>query len=1626
VASSYATAPSRRDDKPRRRSTLDDDRFSTYDTPRRSETYTEASTRGERSSRGERQSTTRSAATPSRSERAIESSQSTRPDPDDPHAVNQFPGQVPADYSAPYRPPSAANEGGPGLASDYYGDQGQSVYEQPGIRPEVLINSQPHLMPALAEAKPPEESGHGAADDFFNSTNTFDEPITPTASSQSKPLRPGPTPIAHIQGSGPGGISTPAALAGAASAAALGYSLSHQNSSHSQQQYSSQSQQYSSQTITSSQVYGSNGQGRLPSATISSRPPQEHSNSHIGAYALGAAGLAAGAYALEHQHSHQNSSQLVPHGHVSAPTPTSSALAMRSHQERRGPLGTLVDWWKDYEDVRKMEMYTEAIGVCADCFDPNTTIWDAPRKHHYHSRKRRSVESLRRSNEYKRTGNRIDKEYRYGGARTSDDERKRSSKTSLVAAGVAGYGLVKGAEALSRRRDEDETRSTRSRSERHRRSSSWDRRSSTSRGVIRDEDRYEVVSQETGKDGSYRIERRRTKRRSNSRSSSGSDHKMTSALIGAAAGTTAAAALGRNGKERRRKHSSSPDREYPGHHSRRSSGEESVERMEVRRHHSNGSRTSLERRSSRSALKTGIGAGIGGVILGGLLGSSSRKRSDSRSKKKSGLFSWSNASSSSAEYGLAYGADVRRDHRKSKERRSKSKSKKSDEEGLHHTLQNLAITGAALSAAQAGRSSRHSLNRHSSRPELIAARHRRDHHQTHESIEGQEEGWEDLPDDETEKSYDSDLVFGDFDYKGKGRKSTDSLVSNGSGTGTWNWWRWGRREKKSRRPSQEIVTSQSSSSFVTPAVAGIAAVAGVAGVAAAEATLKSRHDKASSVTSSAPSIQSVYPIATSDPYSFEAGHRTESQPLWTSRPETLPPIQAPQPMVPVSEALYAQPSPSYTTPAGPPVDFVAKPPRRMETWDVDVSERDRRRTDRKFERRSSSPILDSHVGTAIAGAAAAGAAAAVVTAAAKRSRRQSSPANVRFDLEHEKEPGRDLEMEARLRRQERERREQELPEERVRKERVEAEERARQDRIEAEARVAARERDEAIRRDRARREAEDQARAEHERLEDLERERARRERERQEAREAREAERRAILREEERRAEEEREKHASALKTAAEIAIGGAAAAVAVGAIASSSSKGKEREKEVREAREVRPEEPPVPVIESKPAVIHEPVVKEHEIAQYFSSEVAPDFAEHAPSGVDVDTFDDDFDPNYFKRKNEQRRVARKAASLINSTQEETAEDVYNDLEQRYERKEVDAGQFFAPEELRDDTRPVSPSIPVNADVDIPVYNAEQDPRSAFRDVMPDKPYTENKGYMAPWTVPTLKLIEPTPPPSRAGSPLPPQLDEKREEVPKEPVKEVTPEPKETRAKDREVEREDSSFSGRKAAEVAAGVVAGTAAAAAVGKVIENRKADREEEREHRGEETPKQRPRSESRVRFGDHETFHYEVLTPEPVTRDSYMGTKDAHKEPQGHDEIVVETEDSRTSYKPEQPVYEEHAPDPQFPVRDDRQSRRTERDVDEHVVEPRHEVISPDETPVPPLYQAPFYETVSDLGSALGGHNFVVPAEPGHVEELPDESPTVERKMPGAFDSEEDEEVDRRERKPEKIIGTYLMQN
>lgn len=91
------------------------------------------------------------------------------------HVQDQFPGQFPMQSAAPYRPPLGATQGRPGLAADYYLDNGQSVAEQPGVRPNppaVIFGAEPHLQPASSIAAPPPEpsasGGVGAAASFFS------------------------------------------------------------------------------------------------------------------------------------------------------------------------------------------------------------------------------------------------------------------------------------------------------------------------------------------------------------------------------------------------------------------------------------------------------------------------------------------------------------------------------------------------------------------------------------------------------------------------------------------------------------------------------------------------------------------------------------------------------------------------------------------------------------------------------------------------------------------------------------------------------------------------------------------------------------------------------------------------------------------------------------------------------------------------------------------------------------------------------------------------------------------------------------------------------------------------------------------------------------------------------------------------------------------------------------------------------------------------------------------------------------------------------------------------------------------------------------------------------------------
>ena len=346
------------------------------------------------------------------------------------HVQDQFPGQFPAQSSAPYRPPLAASEGGPGLAADYYGDVGQSVAEQPGNRtdtPSLIIGAEPHLQPALAVAAPPPEPSAsgvvGAAASFFSGefeeneiASTHDQQISSTmAPDQTRPNsnhHSSSTPI----------IST---LGGAAIGSVAGYLVDSQNLSHQQHSDHQPSIGGASSDYSSIVTHRPPSEMQHSQHFSSSQPPQPgklpSQPSSASIYTAGVAGtadLAAAAY----ENGHHSSNQEFPSASQY------SATAMSQRHRNRGPLSALIDFFKDPEGVAQFEEYSQIIGVCRHCFAPGSSPRDAPRKHFY---------GRRRSNERYGSSTRVDKDHRYY---SSENEGRRKNK-SWLGADLAEYGL---------------------------------------------------------------------------------------------------------------------------------------------------------------------------------------------------------------------------------------------------------------------------------------------------------------------------------------------------------------------------------------------------------------------------------------------------------------------------------------------------------------------------------------------------------------------------------------------------------------------------------------------------------------------------------------------------------------------------------------------------------------------------------------------------------------------------------------------------------------------------------------------------------------------------------------------------------------------------------------------------------------------------------------------------------------------------------------------------------------------------------------------------------------------------------------------------------------------------------
>jgi serine/arginine repetitive matrix protein 2 len=1100
------------------------------------------------------------------------------------HVTDQFPGQNPAQFAS-----SALPGGHPfGAAAEFYNDQGASVHQQPGVRPQepslVIGQDTPHLVAAAAYANPIADTGSGAAADFYGASTNFTPAKPPRPSTMpgafyddepapQKPPRPSSKPAKPTK---PSKLGSAATLAGGS---AVGYAMGH-TSSNTHQSTTHQSTSYNSSNNNHSSSYTNGNSGPLPfghsqgghpststvggsshiptysQAMVGAPPPkpprpgkpEKHSSgSNAGLYAAGAAGLAA--YGL-HQHDSHSGTHNHTHTHTTSTSGAypgqnynnglhsssnhnnhvsgSMAGDMAQRHQHTGPVSRFVDWWKDYEDVQKMEEYTEYIGVCKYCFDPRSSAIDAPRKHHY---------GRRRSSEYMRPSGGIEKQSRYGlkekkshSSFSSGDERRKkhsSNAAGWVAAGLGGIGLAKAGKAVmgARRDDFDDTYSIKSgrdhqtgvsgrsrsrsrarkdvtygRSEIRRRSHSRDRMSQMSVGVTKDKKDYKVVRKHS---------------RSRSRSSSGSRGGRSG--FGTALGVgLAGAALGAAVNNRRRSRSKSP-KKVVMHHRRDSSDDERRRRRSQQ----------LRRKASRSSTS---GASVIDIsqnqqsqtgFLGGFFAAPApklRRRTSiasSHKKKKKGFFTFGNGSASSSDSEMAFGTGFVQRKRKASPKRRNS------EERLKMTLAGLGATAAAIAAAKAARSS----GKHHS--EVVAVKERRNSRTSRKSSDrprpssrlGDDE-WEDLPDDDTsDSSENGGLVYGDYDWR-KG-KSQESLVSNGSGTNKWGW-RWGFGQKK-KKSSDNLYDNIAGTSFIGPATAGAAGAL----TGAAIGTRLGRHD---SESSSVQQLQTVHPVASSnDPTSFDA-RRTSStvtpQPLITSGPGVLR-IQQPQPVHQVPGALYStqsqsqysnqsQSHSSYSTPSGPSVfsQASAQGPfqTQQQTQNIIVQAAQPSIHPPLYRRANSSPIQSSSWkrDVAIAGFAAT-AGAAAIAAANRPTRSPGSPSNVRFNLTKEQ-----ADKDERERHRERSRRDEE---DRRRREDLRKEEEARKDEEDR------RRREQQLRDDEARRVEDERRREQTRREQDAheEEERRRREllRQQEEARKYNDIERLAML-ETARRADERR------------------------------------------------------------------------------------------------------------------------------------------------------------------------------------------------------------------------------------------------------------------------------------------------------------------------------------------------------------------------------------------------------------------------------------------------------------------------------------------------------------------------
>ncbi|TKA44464.1 hypothetical protein B0A54_05209 [Friedmanniomyces endolithicus] len=871
--------------------------------------------------------------------------------------MHQFPSQIPRTFTRPQMGPTRADSYG--QASEYYMDEGQSVGFQPGHRagtPNMLVNPTLHLHAASAEPHTALDTGHGSASDFYGgeASSVYHEAVEPATNSpqrlvsgrQSSGTADRPSNLAEVASTAAAAVATAGVLGEATSSYNQTSSTFYQQNTTNSRPQASTTSRSPGRSYTAPGAAGSYYAPAPQQIPLSQQgtPGRQSSNtnSNVPLYAAGAAAAGAAAYGMDQYHQ-ETTSQMKSSsyyggggGEQGPPRPplprengsyVNGGSGMQPQQpnhfhEHRGPMTRLKDGFLNLisnpEDVRRMEEYTEYIGVCKHCFDPRSTPYDGPRQHHFHRRPSQdSFEELRRRKSYERMQRmgsseglrrRVDKDSRYN---SSDrDKRRQSGKAEMVGAGLAAAGVVVGANALfNDRKDFDDTYSVKSghrassAMRRRSRSSSRERRRRSEHGVIRAEPRQEYVTVRT-KDG--RVEKRQVAQSERFDSRERRDG-LVGVATGAAIGATAASVMGRDARQRH-------DGQSQGAFVRRHSGSQSPNRSpglgeifgfsnrkpsRVARRSPNGSYYTAPQRSRRGSEEE-----VG--MLGSFFSPSQneRKRSNGRDRprKQKGFFSLGNGSSASSDDDMAFGGGhASKTSLPIRRKSSRRTGRKSSDEHLAATVAGIGVTAAALAAAQKGQRPGAS----SSRPELGP---RRDVRVQYEGQHGHgqvdEDGWEDeLPSDADDaSSTHSALAFG-AGSRLSHRQSFES-VSSGDGLSAWGW-RWGGKDRKKKRtPSPQHPSyppRQSGPSFgMVDAGLATAAIAGVAHEG------PGRVFERESAAASMPSVPQQ-PMQYIDPRPMsEAGSQHDSMPgafePSMARPGPAP-LQQPQPITPVSPAF---------------------------------------------------------------------------------------------------------------------------------------------------------------------------------------------------------------------------------------------------------------------------------------------------------------------------------------------------------------------------------------------------------------------------------------------------------------------------------------------------------------------------------------------------------------------------------------------------------------------------------------------------------------------------------------------------------------------------------------------------